>query len=66
MTTPSRPAGPPSNASPAAPQNPRVQAVDFALKLAALRSRPGPNEANVTQLISDAEVIFGFIGKKNS
>jgi hypothetical protein len=38
-----------------------VQAVDFALKLAALRSRPGPNEANVTQLIADATVIADFL-----
>jgi len=46
------------------PANPRVQAVDFAIKLAMLNESTGPRNKTVEQLISDATVIYDFLKQK--
>jgi hypothetical protein len=61
-TAPSNGAPPPK---PAAPPNPKIQAVTFALELAKIRAAAGvagEKITEVTQLLSDAGEIAKFIG----
>lgn len=62
MTAPSQ-AG--NGSRPAAPPpSPKIQAVEFALKLADVRSKvAGSKPTDVVQLIDDATVIESYIGK---
>lgn len=50
-------------ASPAPPPNPKIQAVDFALRLAEVNSTLTPRtEVTATALVANAEIINQFLG----